>query len=371
MFWSDFWKNISEPIFFVGVYWIIILWICLIYILFNGVKKKRINKTYMYSYLAFFPIFIVFYFGYYTQYDKWKFIPESKFETRLQNIEVADEVNWLVQLKNIYEDDNKNLESKLDELGIKLRKSYDCIIWKDEKKCSNETTQELISIYTWWDEINILNEKVGGIVKYEYFKEVFNHTAFPSYLSTLTKLSLFSVLFNLENWNEDIELILLYKNIWNKLIQWDLSIYRINTNISILNKSLDNIDYILNNYELSKNTLNLLKKELDYSFDTELILINAVKVAYNSTKHYMDIDSNSNMLFNKDELLNMNRNKWLNFINWTEQSVYEKNYFKRTYIYHFIWGYNYIWISEEKERIDELNVRIENILGKIEDKLSN
>ena len=204
MFWSEFWKYITDPIFFVWFYWIIILWICLIYMLFNGVKQKRINKNYLYSYLAFFPLFILFYFGYYTQYDKWEFIPESQFETRLQNTEVSDEENGLVHLKKIYEDDNKYLGSKLDDLRIKSRKSYDCLIWNDDKQCNKESIQELIDMYTWWNEIGRLNNKVENIVKYKYFKEVFNHTPSPSFLSTLTKLSLFSVISNFENWNEDI-----------------------------------------------------------------------------------------------------------------------------------------------------------------------
>ncbi|MDD2871653.1 MAG: hypothetical protein PHS49_06730 [Candidatus Gracilibacteria bacterium] len=325
----------------------------------------------MYSYLAFFPIFLVFYFGYYIQYDKGEFIPESTFETRLQNIEVSDEENGLVQLGNIYEDDNEKLEAKLEELGIKSRKSYDCIIGRDDNKCSDENIQELISMYTGWDEIDILNNKVGNIVKFEYFKEVYNYTSFPSFLSILTKISLFSTISKLEDGNEDLEGILLYKKIGDKLINGDISIYGIQRLISILENSLNNIDYILNNYDLSNDTLNLLKRELDQNYNTENILINSIKVEYNSSKYFIDRDTNSNMLFNKNELLNIKRNIWLKVINGEEQSEYEKNYCKRTYIYNFLGAYRYSGISSEREWIDKLNIKIENILEKIEDKLNN
>lgn len=372
----EFIKDPTNPIFIVLVHWLFILFAYLLYVLFHWVYKKRIHKNYMYSYLAFFPLFIVFYFGYYIQYDKWEFIPESIFETRLQNIEVADEENWMVQLWKLYTE-NDRLTSIISNLEKDVWNYYRCITWKYWKKCEEENLEDTLKLYNLEiDTIETINKNFWKIIKYEYFKEEIDGK-FVSLrgLTSLSRISLFSVISKLEEWseNEAIEILLIYRKLWEKLLLWDTSLIWMIVWLTIELNSINNINYILDNYNLTDNNLNLLKKELNITYDSQDIFANAMKIEYLSNKYWIEVwytnwTIRSSMLFNTEELYNIFRKVRLRSINW-EGNHYDtlaKNYFKRKFIYRMFTSMSSISTQWYKESIENINIKSKELLEKIE-----
>ncbi len=354
----------------------LIAYISAVFRLIYWLIKKKINKNYLYSYLAFFPLFLAFYFWYYTQYDKSEFIPEKTFETRLQNIDVKKEENWLIKIWELYTGNDK-LYSKIFDLDENLYHDYGCIVLEESEDCKDKNLKKSIEIYNLDKEIvDIVNNIFLEIVKYKYFKEELKDDEFTSlqWLSAISRISLFSAIDNLEKWNEDkaVEILLTYKKLWDKLLLWDNTLIWIIV-WTIVNHIYDeNIDYVLDNYQLSMDNLELLKNELNNTYDVQDIFSNAIKVEYWINKHWFEnMFGNSSMLLNKEELYNERRNVLLNVINWsTPYDKINKNYFKRSFIYKLL-----IKLSFEtewhKEDIEQINTQRKELLDKINSQINN
>lgn len=379
MFSSDLSQYYTHSIFDVAVYWIFILWLYLIYVLFNWVYKKRIHKNYLYSYLAFFVIFFLFYFWYFIRYDKETIIPENIFVTKLQNIEVKEDDNWLIQLWKMLHNNKENF-STLSDFDKKISKRYRCIIWDLLKDCEENDLYESIKQYEISkNDIEFLNNEISKIVELRYFKiEFWDFLPYLQGLTSLSRTSLFSTIYELENWNENkaINILLAYKKLWDRLLDWDNTLVWMIVWISIENIFNNNIKYILENYNLDKTNLVLLKNELNEIYDSKDITSNVIKIEYQNNKYWFsnwlkDWVIKSSMLFNVDEFFNEMRKEKLAMLNW-EENYYEKNntnYFKREYLYKFLWWISNFSINDSLWDIENLNIERKNILEKIEEKL--
>lgn len=374
--WFDMSKELVEPYFFVAVYWIFILWVYLIYILIHWVYKKILNKNYLYAYLAFFPIFLIFFFGYYTNYDKWEYISESIFETNLQNIDVKEEENWMIQMWKLYTE-NDELKAIISNLDKKIWNSYRCLIWNRWKECEEESLKETLEIYKIDNEIiETINNNFEDIVNLEYFKKEIDVEFTPlQWLSSLSRVSLFSAIDKLEKGRERsaIELLLIYRKLWEKLLKWDSSLVWMIVWLTVESNVINNIHYIINNYNLTEENLNLLKNELTNIYNSEEILFNTIKVEYRSNKYSFDSwvkkwYIKSSMLFNKEDFLNQRRNARLDYLSW-EENLDNNNYFKRNYLYSFLWWPSGLYWSNYKENIENINIERKELLEKIESKL--
>jgi hypothetical protein len=377
MFSSDLSQYYTNSVFDVFVYWIFILWLYLIYILFNWIYKKRIHKNYLYAYLAFFVIFFLFYFWYYIRYDKETIVPENIFETKLQNIEVKEDDNWLVQLWKMLHN-NKDKFSTLSNFDKQTSKRYRCIIWDLLKDCEENDLYESMKQYELnKNDIEFLNNEISKIIELKYFKiEFWDFLPYLQGLTSLSRISLFSTIYELENWNEDkaIKVLLAYKNLWDRLLGWDNTLVWMIVWVSIENVFNNNIKYILENYNLDKNNLVLLKNELNEIYDSKDIISNVIKIEYQDNKYWFntwlkDWVIKSSMLFNVDEFFNEMRKEKLVMLNW-EENYYEKNntnYFKREYLYKFLWWISNFSINEYKLVIENLNIERGNIVWKVEE----
>ncbi|MFK7780386.1 MAG: hypothetical protein QM490_04505 [Candidatus Gracilibacteria bacterium] len=385
---GDLIKDPTNPIFIVLIYGIFILFTYLLYVLFHGVYKKRINKNYMYSYLAFFPIFLIFYFGYYIQYDKGEFIPESTFETRLQNIEVSDEENGLVQLGKLYTE-NDEFTSIIGNLDKEIGNYYRCITGDRGKKCEEENLKDTLEIYELESNlkvnnldiniIEIINNNISKIIKYKYFKQDINGEYISLQgLSSLSRISLFTVIDKLEKGSEDeaINILLTYRKLGEKLLLGDNSMVGMIVGVTIESNIINNIDYILSNYDLTDKNLNLLKTSLNIDYNSQDIFANTMKQEYWSNKYGFEKGFNngtikSNMFLNKEELYNNFRKLRLSNIN-GEGYYYEnkpKNYFKREFIYRMFGSMAYFSTVGYREDIENINVESKVLLEKIKLKL--
>lgn len=373
-------KDPTNPIFVVLIYWIFILWVYLLYVLFHWVYKKRINKNYMYSYLAFFPIFLIFYFWYYIQYDKWNLIPETTFETKLQNIEVSEEENWLIQLWEVYTD-NDELISTILNLDSKIRNHYYCLTWDFWKKCEEENLENTLNDYKLeYETVEKVNNEISKLVNYEYFKQEIDWEYIKlQWLSAISRITLFSAIYELEQWNKNkaIDILLTYKKLWDKLLDWDNSLVWMIVWVSIWRIINNNLNYILDNYILDTKNLTILKLELNNEYKVQDIFSNTIKLEYWLNKYWYEVwftnwTIKSNMLLNKEELYNEHRNFLLSIIEWKDNyyDTIPKNYFKRNFVYRVI-GIMSSFSSEwYKESIEDVNIERSKILEKIELKLS-
>lgn len=377
LFW-DISKQLTEPYIVFGVYVVFILWAYLLYVLLHWVYKKTLNKNYLYAYLWFFVFLIIFYYWYYIQYDKTDTVPETAFVTKLEDIDVKDEENWLVQIEKLLADNNKSiLYLELDNSS----NNYYCIVRGEWRNCENVKLEEVVEPYkNNYEEIDIFNNEMKKIVNYQYFKEnIDDKYTNLQWFSKLTRMSFFMAIHKLNNWNPEkaIDIILIYKTLWEKLMTWDNSLIWMIVWITIENYTIDNLNYILDNYELSDDILNQLKNEFSNTFNTKEIFSNAMKIEYKMRKYWFEKaiwnwEMKTSMIFNLEEYLREERKAWSSIINGTEYyyDSFPANYFKRNFIYRLLWGTSHLlnkWFYWED--IDNLNIAIEEINKKIDEKL--
>lgn len=229
-----------------------LLWWHLLYLFISWLYKKTLHKNYWYSYGIFFIIFFIFYFWYYTNFDKVANVSESEFETRLANIDVKDENNWLIQLWELLKY-NEWAKSVLWDLNDKIWNHYYCLSWKYWKNCEKESLDKSLEIYRLEkNNIESWNKKISKIIEYKYFKidSTNNKSLSTRWLSVLLKANLFNVIDELEKWNTDkaISNLLLYSKLWNKLMNSDNELIWSFTSMWVSNRSNFNIWYILKSW---------------------------------------------------------------------------------------------------------------------------
>lgn len=377
MFWSDLSKHFTDWFFIILVYWIFILWAYLIYVLFHWLYKKTIHKNYWYAYGAFFVILIIYYFWYFTNYDKEPIIPESIFETKLQNIEVKTQENWFVQLWKIQETHKQEL-STLSDLDKQTSSTYLCITWDWTKKCEKSDLNASLEIYkTNKPDIEILNNEISKLTQYNYFKQEISED-FPSlhWLTALSRTSLLTAIYELQEWNQQkaINSLLIYKKLWDKLLEWDNSLVWIIIWLTIQNITNSNINYIIDNFELDRENMTILNNELRNLYNSQEIITNTIKIEYHLNKSgftswVKDWLIKSSMLFDMDEFFNEMRREKLAMIKWEENfKISYSNYFKRRYLYKFLLWFSTFSIESYKADFDKLNADRKNILEKIDEK---
>lgn len=373
--WFMFSNQLTQTYFIVAVYWVLLLWLYLLYTLIHWICKKTLNKINLYSYLAFFPIFLVFFFAYYIQYPKNEYIPETEFETKLQDINVDEEHNWMIQLWKLYTQ-NESYNSIISNLDSEISNNYKCLLWNNWTNCEEVSLENTLDIYNQYKEtIDIVNNNFLNIVNMEYFKEEIDWDMTSlKWLSAISRVSLFSALDYIEKDKEDeaLQILLTYKKLWDKILGWDTYLVWMIVWVTIEWYVLDNLEYVVYNYDLKDENLQIVKKELGYNYDSYEILSNVVKVEYWLNKYWLDewIENwyiRNSMLFNKEDFFNERRNAWLKFVNWEKDLSY-KNYFKRNYLYNFLWWPATLnWIDYRIE-IDNLNEKVQKLVDKIEQK---
>ena len=135
--------------------------------------------------------------------------------------------------------------------------------------------------------------------------------------------------------------------------------------ISNYNLALENIKYIVNNYEIDTSSDNFLniRTILAAPILTEEIFSNAIKLEYQLNFQGIKENINPSMLFNTDEYWNILRNWWQRDIDrniW----IYEESspsIFTREYIYYtFLWKdfISFRWYYEELEKINAIKKEI-------------
>ena len=91
-------KIYSDLVFYVAYAWPILLLIYLLYILIDWFFSDKIYRVYVWIYVSYLFILIIFYGLFVFKDDALDLIPENKFDTKFQNIEINDSDNWLIQL---------------------------------------------------------------------------------------------------------------------------------------------------------------------------------------------------------------------------------------------------------------------------------
>lgn len=374
--WSFFystWINIAYieiiPFFIIPL----IILIYILYIFIKWIYQKKISKNYIFSYLSFLVLLVIFYFSYYTNSSNILLISENSFETKLQNIEIKNEDNWLIALWILFKENSDN-NKKLSEIYKNLQNNYNCIISNNWINCKNEVLKDKLLFYkNNNDIINKLDIEIKKIVKSTYFKESIIENQGLNWITTLSRINLYSVINKLQEWNtnEAIDSLLLYKKLWDRILGWDTWIINFLIWSSIISISNQNINYIIDNYTLDKKSLDFLKNELSNNYNSKEILSNVIKFEYQLNKNYYDKNfANNSLIYNSVEFYSLQRTTLDYLINWWDKDFYKNNttnYLKRTFVYWFLWKpiYDIKWY---KDQIEKINIERKNILNKISKK---
>jgi len=287
----------------------------------NLVTSNYQEKPFIIIFIIIFIVLVVYRFWYYTIEKDINKVDNSFFITKYED-------------KNIEDDSNLYNELKLFKYNENNNNNYEDIIFSLSKK--NFYKSDIYEYIIFSDFINFndaLNKKVIS-----YMKE--------------------------GDENNSIKILVAQINTAYVLLNWDSLLIDKLIAHSVLSKAFDNIDYILENYELNNNLKNELYKSLNNNIDRS-IFDDSLKNEYKELIYNLDINwlPNVSTLFIADYTIN-----WFKEIAFfriknkgriwdSEFNKYnEVNYFKSNIIGQILWR-NFLIPSYETQykKIDELN----------------
>lgn len=365
-FWNELFSELSLIYKFLFIFSPILLFLYLCFIFIKALIKKELSFWYLYSYIWFLVLFTIFYIFYFSNIN-YPYIDEKQFDTRLSNIEVQDPDNALVKIVDLLKNNNAFI---LEVFNLKdFSTDYLCFI--ENKDCDkNEIIQKYNNIIVEnSEEISEISTKVKNIWETKYLKFDYKSGNFPNllWLREITRFSLYQEIYYLDKNNKDkaLDILISYLKFWDRLMIWDSILITTIIWNSIINSSLGNLEYILDNYNLDKNSAKYkeLVQILEEKYNSKEIIFDSIKSEYHQNKYSLWSNLKSSMIFDLEEYLNRERFLWLASLD--NEKINKPSYFKREYLYHFLlskWHDNYTWFIEN---IDNTNNKKEEILNKL------
>ncbi len=381
--WYTLWleKFIAEKmythfIFYLSYIWPILLLLFLIYYLATWCSADRIYKKYMYFYIWYLIFLGILYSLYHIQYKELNFIPKVIFETKLQNVNLDNDLNWLVQLIKLL-DINKQ-QYLLQDLYNESHERSKCIyswgvLWCSDTERLNVISRSIKLTQVEIENIEDLNWDFLKLLRYKYFKQdkksnvAFNFNG----IASLAKVNLYYSIYNLEKGNpkKAISILSLYNKIWEKLIKSDGGILPIVSWITIIHLWQNNIEFILNNYNFSSDELQKLKESFSADYNSKDIAKNTQTYTYQAW--YFIFDSTfrwSDIWLNKNHFYNQLRNFYVWLINRfiLLYDNYDNSYMWKSFSYYFFENIGNISFEGYEEGISNINKKNKEIINKID-----
>ncbi|QFR39138.1 hypothetical protein A9Q91_02790 [Candidatus Gracilibacteria bacterium 28_42_T64] len=330
----------------------------------------------MYFYIGYLIFLGILYSLYHIQYKELNFIPKVIFETKLQNVNLDNDLNGLVQLIKLL-DINKQ-QYLLQDLYNESHERSKCIYSWGVLGCSDTERLNVISRSIKLTQVEIENiEDLNGdflkLLRYKYFKQdkksnvAFNFNG----IASLAKVNLYYSIYNLEKGNpkKAISILSLYNKIGEKLIKSDGGILPIVSGITIIHLGQNNIEFILNNYNFSSDELQKLKESFSADYNSKDIAKNTQTYTYQAG--YFIFDSTfrgSDIGLNKNHFYNQLRNFYVGLINRfiLLYDNYDNSYMGKSFSYYFFENIGNISFEGYEEGISNINKKNKEIINKID-----
>ena len=278
--------------------------------------KNQYKNTFILYWIIILSL-IIFYFSYYSvPAVNFKHINDNYFENTHKYKDILDEENWFKTMLEYWKH-RKKLEY-VEDLEIKKYFSNN-LEWIKEIELNIEKVKKIDNLRLWIDEI-IKKKAIIYKIDDNYFS--------LQWISMMARETIHNVLYYLENWDEEKAINYLIDNyrFWNMITNsyWTLVNFIVWTVVQDI--TITELNYIIDNYTLSKKTLINIKDNIKNLDD----ISNSYKNAINYDYHYM-----SNLEKNNTELFNV---KWS--LIFTTKDYYHKG-FKNQYYSYSIWEKNY------------------------------
>jgi len=225
---------------------------------------------------------IVFYFAQYSKVINFKHIDDSYFNVSEHYLDYSKETNWDVAFKKYLEHLHKL--DFVEDRNFRDKDYMQKVLLDDSItfKFDINRIKEIDNLRLWIDEI--INKKV---IMYNIGDDL----PLLQGLSMMTRESLYNVLYYLENWKEEKAIKYLIDNY--KLSKLIISSYSTLANfivwLTINAITLNDLEFIMNNYKLKNTTLDYIKNNLENSLNIK----SSFKTTMNS-EYYHSIFSDKN-----------------------------------------------------------------------------
>lgn len=288
------------------------------------VEKKQYKNIFITYWVIIFSL-IIFYFTYYSvSIIEFKQINDSYFENIHKYKDISNKDNWLFALEE-YSNHISNLEYIENKELYNIIKEW----WKIvDLVFELEKISEIDNLRLWIK--NILNKK--AII--DNYNDDFVSL---QWYSMVSKDSIYNVLYYLEKWDEKKAIDYLIDNyrLWNMLITSYWGIVQFIVWITIQSITLDELNYVLDNYELNNVTLYYLQNS-----------IKNLESKKDSYKNIINYEYNNQLNF-------INTSEW--FIKYDSIVFHDKNYLKEWFKNMYYLGdfeNDTIWNLCDKEKRD-------------------
>jgi hypothetical protein len=276
------------------------------------ITEKNQSKNFIISLIVSVIFLLVFRFWYYTKEIDIKDIDDSFFVTKYQNIDIKAEDNLYNHLKNFEYTSNKwfvyfkevmfdclyknicNLTLENFQLNISKIKNHEWleIIWFNPEKIINndeindiqEYLKDNIDILYIFENEELFNNHIDDLINIynnkKYYKtDIDQIISFTNFIQFNNELK-YKILYYINNNQEEksIEILQAQINTLYTMLEWDSILFDKLVSITYLNILFENIEFIIENYELSDSSKNIFiwllnreinKKSLNYSFIIE------------------------------------------------------------------------------------------------------
>lgn len=409
---------------FLLIFWIIIFIIyeILLFLTYKKLKKENISEnnftnkkqeiTFSIIFFITFLFLSIFKFWYYNIPEKIE-ISDEIFKTKLENEKFESDENIYISLKNFskkYKIEEKNEEFKslmFDCLFLNkcFWEKQDYIDFLENEKNNknilkifyNKNNVETMSVLDKLNTKRILrqnfekyffNEDLQNIFKEylkfwekKYFKsnyEISDSWILYGIFFKLNKEFFFKTFFLMQNWYENEALEILEKRfeIILKILNWDLSMMDSSIWNDILMNNLENLEKILENFEISRENKNILIKVLEKNnFKAKDIFDNSVKFEFNRNKNqlknlfdgtYNDFELvNKQTLFILKDSIDLEKQKFKSILDRNNNFEPKINIFKRNIIWQKMTKENFFSFLSIEKKLLKTEKKIQEIIEKL------
>lgn len=348
-----------------------------------------------------------FYIFYFNRPLDIKNIPDSYFNSDYSYIDKNWKENSFQELVSFI-NENENISSKNSISDKKVH----CILSKSKADCDtyiNEVTSRKINeplpikqikdreSGTWkydispiikqdikdkpfFDEINKLNDELyKKVVLNKYYKNEDisgNNTTFVPLLP-YCRLSILSSLYDIQTWQQEIWIAKLVTNykLWEYLMYWEnQSVIWLLVWITITQITLNEMNFIVDNYKLDSPSKKLLSDNLKNEINIDWPYSNALKQEYKyiNMNVLQLINLKTPLLFDGSEMNTIRANVYYNNIEnkFEELDILEKkiesDFFRKNYVSSQLWIWNWINFKKQYEKLIKLNENRMGILNKLQ-----
>ncbi len=302
-------------------------------------------------------------------------LPEIYDENKIKK----DKENIFLKIEELKWTDDVKSKETLDKLKIKLKE----LGYISSKEFKNKY------IYNTWaiDYINLNDKLILKLINNDilFFDEEWDEKRGLYNLFSIVRLNFHNSLYYLDNNNQQkaVDLILSNYKLWNKMMDWEVWIPTLLTWLKISEIWLTQINYVIENYDLSDNIKLEINDVLSKEINDDENFKNAIIIEYkNARDNLTNINIKDNIFYHKNDIDNFLKitsyeaskiNNNLDFNNgYSAYNIRFNNPLKRNYIWYqmstFMWVYSSQW--KKLIKLKELKKKIlEKLLLSIEIKL--